>query len=1416
MFSSSPAIVFTATLVAKALSATSPVSSTEQAGLLCGINTYGTSGAWTSAYLSDFSTTMSATVGTLAYGLDSLVTATEVTTPVITNSVCNVTTYSAIAAAVSACTNIALTGITVPAGDTLNLSSLKAGTIVTFYGKTTWAYADSDFDMLTIEGKNITIQGAPCSVIDGNGAAWWDGEGSNGGATKPDHMITVEKLTGNSVIKNLYIKNAPTHVFDITKNVGLLVKGVVIDMIDGYKILSSGLDAAHNTDGFDLSSNNNTLVTNSMVINQDDCVAITSGVDNVANNIFCSGGHGLSIGSVGGKSDNTVNGVTFSNSNVVNSENGARIKTNSGTTGTINAVTYSNITMSGITTYGIDVQQDYLNGGPTGTPTNGVTITNLVMSGVTGTVVSTAYDYYILVGTGATVSSWTFTGVSVTGGLKSCNEAAKKNKNDAKALALHIADITERSIRRAVSVSDNGIVDRPLLTNFIHWKQHTDEVAGQLEKLTGLVVFKYTDDRLQVRTFNTKAGYIVSSILPAADASAMAVHSLSGAVTNDAAQTSMRFATPESSSDTADISTPTVVPAQPSKPTHPASDGENTPETSGPKTPPARASGTPPITLIKAIANTGHEAFKLAIPMIPSPAGDIVALMIGVGEQIATIVDVKYSVRLSSWWRLNSPFDPERQGSSISPGYCEQAARPKPMESHILTSENAMALDNCTVKIDGAYRSLDLLINADSYQKLTTLEADGLLDRLGNADNGTTDKAADINDMACLPGTRTAILARIEGWIDNQDSSNRVFWLSGPAGSGKTAVAATIESRRRTKTVMATFYFSRGSESRNKRVVLVIAGQLALWGHGCLKRFIVAAIDANRDLATAHLNIQFEHITAEPIKKMVPGTPPVLIILDALDECEDKAFVRTLLKLILSLDDVSTTVKFLITSRPDDTATVDRDIEAYLWKRLEEVVEDKEGQTWLGPSAVTKLVGLADGLFQWASTVVAYIADGDPSTRLSDIIDSYTPLSSLDNMCGFILRQAAAAQSKARPHLLQDVLGAIAVARKPLTPTELSYLLSDARTIHTITADQIQGEVLRHLQSILVIPTTNKTPRNRQPIHFIHALVDDYLMDTCEDSHFAINTQDHHTEMAYRCLRRMPSNLRRDILNIGDVVLLNEEVEYVQDRLMLLPMGLAYCSLFWAAHLAGSTSSKGKGTRSKQLERDQKKSMAEALDGLCVFAATCLLHWMELLILLSQTSEIAAILHLAGTWLLEHKPEGDERRAVSTLLYDGIHFINDFNDVASTTISPDGKVIVSGSEDGTIWVWDRKTGAARRGAPKGHTEAMFCLAISSDGKTVVSGSGDRTARLWDIETGRARGDALKGHTESVSCLAISPDGKTLAAGSSGGGIFLWDLEAVALKATSEFGIDAMSHQLLPHINKLAGNLEAISCYSEAA
>jgi polygalacturonase len=68
---------------------------------------------------------------------------------------------------------------------------------------------------------------------------------------------------------------------------------------------------------------------------------------------------GLSIGSVGGRSDNVVKTVTISGSTIKDSQNGVRIKTVSGATGSVSGVTYKDITLSGITKYGIVIEQDY-------------------------------------------------------------------------------------------------------------------------------------------------------------------------------------------------------------------------------------------------------------------------------------------------------------------------------------------------------------------------------------------------------------------------------------------------------------------------------------------------------------------------------------------------------------------------------------------------------------------------------------------------------------------------------------------------------------------------------------------------------------------------------------------------------------------------------------------------------------------------------------------------------------------------------------------------------------------------------------------------------------------------------------------------------------------------------------------------
>jgi WD40 repeat protein len=68
--------------------------------------------------------------------------------------------------------------------------------------------------------------------------------------------------------------------------------------------------------------------------------------------------------------------------------------------------------------------------------------------------------------------------------------------------------------------------------------------------------------------------------------------------------------------------------------------------------------------------------------------------------------------------------------------------------------------------------------------------------------------------------------------------------------------------------------------------------------------------------------------------------------------------------------------------------------------------------------------------------------------------------------------------------------------------------------------------------------------------------------------------------------------------------------------------------------------------------------------------------------------------------------------------------------------SPDGKLVVSGSEDKTVRLWGAATGAALQ-TLDGHSGPVTSVAFLPDGKLVVSGSGDKTVRLWDTVTGAA-------------------------------------------------------------------------------
>lgn len=110
--------------------------------------------------------------------------------------------------------------------------------------------------------------------------------------------------------------------------------------------------------------------------------------------------------------------VYIANNVIKNSQNGIRIKTVYQASGTVQNVTYYGNSLSGITKYGIDIQQDYENGSPTGGPTNGVAITDLTVEKNTGTVASSGTNVYILCGSGS-CTDWTFSGNSITGGKSS-------------------------------------------------------------------------------------------------------------------------------------------------------------------------------------------------------------------------------------------------------------------------------------------------------------------------------------------------------------------------------------------------------------------------------------------------------------------------------------------------------------------------------------------------------------------------------------------------------------------------------------------------------------------------------------------------------------------------------------------------------------------------------------------------------------------------------------------------------------------------------------------------------------------------------------------------------------------------------------------------------------------------------------
>ncbi|EON63736.1 hypothetical protein W97_02964 [Coniosporium apollinis CBS 100218] len=509
------------------------------------------------------------------------------------------------------------------------------------------------------------------------------------------------------------------------------------------------------------------------------------------------------------------------------------------------------------------------------------------------------------------------------------------------------------------------------------------------------------------------------------------------------------------------------------------------------------------------------------------------------------------------------------------------------------------------------------------------------LAKLPYAEGAAFDSYLRRHDPQCLPNTRVELLQQVRAWTD-EPGGRCTFWLHGMAGTGKSTIARTVAHElSRLNLLGASFFFSRGGGdlARAAKFFTSLAVQLAKTSPA-VKQHVCIAVAENPDITQQAPRDQWRKLILQPLSSLEDGlieSRRLVLVIDALDECEGEDDVRQVLQLLAETKELKT-VRLLtfVTSRPEtavrhgfrrasgvyqdfvlhniEQSIVERDILIFLEHELDDIRQQRALPAgWPGQQKIKDLVRRAGGLFIWAATVCRFIRGGRnlAERRLTLVLKGGT--AGLDSMYTTILKDSMNGQfdeeeEEEVSRLFRKIIGSIIVLSETLSTAALASLLDEPRT----TVDGTLG----NLRSVL-----DMSDGQGCPIRLLHPSFRDFLLskERCSDPQFWVDEGKAHRELADSCLRVMSRGLRKDMCGLQKPGALASEVERSTVE-RCVPTELQYACRYWVHHLQQSDSGLGDGSR------------------VYSFLQEHFLHWLEALSLIGKMSE--GVLMVAGLQML--------------------------------------------------------------------------------------------------------------------------------------------------------------------------------------